>query len=136
MNKKLLNGILIGLGVVVIIFGAFPYGTIFALAFWIYLGVMIGKKKRFFHKEIESGLEEKYLKRLKTFLIGAGISFPIAIGSIIIHNVRSGQSGSEETLFFFIAIVALYLFIISTVGGLVIVVKGRQKPNKKINETA
>ena len=128
MKKKLLNGILIGLGVTVMLWMAFPFGMIFALAFWIYLGVMFWKRKGVFHEEIEPGLAKKQLKRLKILVIAAGISFSIAIVGIIMHNVQSNLSETEESLYFFIGIVALYLFILTSAGGLVILIKGRQKP--------
>ena len=133
MKKKLLIGILIGLGLVVMLLMAFPFGMIFALAFWIYLGVMYRKRKRVFHEEIEPGLAKKQLKRLKILIIAAGISFTIAIVGIIMvgiimHNVQSGLSETEESLYFFIGIVASYLFILASVGGLVIFIKGRRKP--------
>ncbi len=124
MKKKLL----IGLGLVVILLMAFPIGMIFALAFWIYLGVMYRKRKRVFHEEIEPGLAKKQLKRLKILIIAAGISFTIAIVGIIMHNVQSGLSETEESLYFFIGIVALYLFILASGGGLVIFIEGRRKP--------
>ncbi len=128
MKKKLLNGILIGLGLVVMLLMAFPFGMIFALAFWIYLGVMYRKRKRVFHEEIEPGLAKKQLKRLKILIIAAGISFPIAIVGIIMHNVQSGLSETEESLYFLIGIVASYLFILASAGGLFIFIKGSRKP--------
>ena len=128
MKKKLLHGILIGLGVVVMLWMAFPFGMIFSLAFWIYLGVMYRKRKSVFHEEIEPGLAKKQLKRLKILIIAAGISLTIAIVGIIMHNVQSGLLEIEESLYFFIGIVALYLFILASGGGLVIFIKGRQKP--------
>ncbi|WP_372643655.1 hypothetical protein [Ancylomarina sp.] len=124
MKKKLL----IGLGLVVMLLLAFPFGMIFALAFWIYLGVMYRKTKRIFHEEIEPGLAKKQLKRLKILIIAAGISFAIAIVGIIMHNVQSGLSETEESLYFFIGIVASYLFILASAGGLVIFIEGRRKP--------
>ena len=128
MKKKLLHGILIGLGVVVMLWMAFPFGMTFALAFWIYLGVMFWKRKGVFHEEVEPGLTKKQLKRLKILIIAAGISLTIAIVGIIMHNVQSGLLEIEESLYFFIGIVALYLFILASGGGLVIFIKGRQKP--------
>jgi hypothetical protein len=128
MKKKLLIGILIGLGLVVMLFSPFPWGMIFALAFWIYLGVMYRKRKRVFHEEIEPGLAKKQLKRLKILIIAAGISFTIAIVGIIMHNVQSGLSETEESFYFLIGIVASYLFILASGGGLVIFIKGRRKP--------
>ena len=128
MKKKLLIGILIGLGLVVFLLMTFPFGMIFALAFWIYLGVMYRKRKRVFHEEMEPGLAKKQLKRLKILVITAGISFSIAIVGIIMHNVQSGLSETEESLYFLIGIVASYLFILASGGGLVIFIKGRRKP--------
>ncbi len=124
MKKKLL----IGLGLVVILLFAFPFGMISALAFWIYLGVMYRKRKRIFYEEIELGLAKKQLKRLKILIIAAGISFTIAIVGIIMHNVQSGLSEAEESLFFFIGIVASYLFILASAGGLLIFIEGSRKP--------
>ena len=128
MRKKLLNGILIGLGAVVMLWMAFPFGMILALAFWIYLGVIFWKRKRVFYEDIEPGLAKKQLKRLKILIIASGISFTVALVGIIMHNVRSGLSETEESLYFFIGIVAMYLFILASAGGLVIFLKGRQKP--------
>ena len=128
MNKKLLNGILIGIAVVLMILVAFPYGMIFALAFWIYIGVMVWKKNHVQHEDMKPVLAEKPLKRLKAFFIASVIFFPIAIAGIIMHNVRSSLSENEESLYFFIGIGALYLFILASAGGLLIYIKGRQKP--------
>ena len=124
MKNKLLYGILIGLGSVVLLFLAFPIGMIFALAFWIYLGVMFWKRKRVFHEEIEPQLAKKQLKRLKTLFIVAGISLIIAVVGIVMHNL----SESEEHFYFFIGIIPSYIFILTSVVGLVIFLKARQKP--------
>ena len=128
MNKKLLNAILILLGIVVLIISAFPIGMILALGFWIYLGVIVLKRKSIFHEELEPGLIEKLSKRLKAMMILAVISFLVSIVGIIMHNVRFSLSKIEESLFFFIGIVALYLFIFASAFGLFIFLKGRQKP--------
>ena len=101
---------------------------ILAIAFWIYLGVMVWKRKSIFHEKMEPRLAEKRLKRLEATLILAGISFLVSIVGIIVHNVRSSQSEIEESLYFIIGIMALYVFILATAGGLVIFLKGRQKP--------
>lgn len=116
-----------GLGVVAVIINAFPVGMILALSFWIYLGVIVWKKIPVFDHKIEPSLATKYFKRLKSCLIAAGISLPIAIAGIIMHNVESSRSETEESLYFFIGIVALYLFIIASAGGFVIFLKGRRK---------
>lgn len=124
MNKKLLIGILAGLGIVLMIFNPVVMG-ILALAFWIYLGVMVWKRKSIFHTKMEPRLAEKHLKRLKAMLLLAGISFLVSIVGIIVHNVRSDLSGIEELLYFIIGITALYIFILASAGGLVIFLKGR-----------
>jgi uncharacterized membrane protein YfcA len=127
MNKKLLIGILAGLGIVLMIFNPVVPG-ILALVFWIYLGVMVWKRKSIFHEKMEPKLAEKHLKRLKAMLILAVISFLVSIDGIIMHNVRSSFSGIEESLYFYIGFIALEIFILASAGGLVIFLKGRQKP--------
>ena len=127
MNIKLLNGILIGLAVVIMIFSAFPLGMIIALAFWIYLAVMIRKEKRASNDKMEPELAKKYLKRLKAFLVVGGISFPIAIAGIIMHNAGSSLPDTEESSYFRIGIIALYVFMIASAGGMVIFLKGKKK---------
>jgi hypothetical protein len=126
LNKNLLKGVLIVLGVVILLWMTFPFGIILAIAFWIYLGVLVWKKKHVFKDTTEQVLTKKYLKRMKTFLIMAVISFPIGIAGIIIHNIRSASTGNEETLFFFIGIIVTYVFVLASAGGLIIFIKGRQ----------
>lgn len=127
MRKKLLNGILIGFGVVVMLWLTFPFGVILALAFWIYLGVMFWKGKPLFQEDIEQGFAKRQMKKIKVLNIAAGISFIVGFVGIIMHNVRSGQSETEDSLFFFIGIIAMYLFILASIAGLVLFLKGRQK---------
>jgi len=127
MNIKLLNGILVGLAVVIMVFSAFPLGMIIALAFWIYLVVMIRKEKNVSHNKKEPVLTDKHLKRLKTFLIVGGISLPIAVAGMIMHNLQSNVSETEESFYFRIGIIALYAFMIASAGGMVIFLKARQK---------
>ncbi len=126
-DKKLLNGLVIGLGVMVMIFFAFPWGIILSLAFWIYLGVTLWKKHSFFSPETEAALVEKLQKRLKGLLKIAVISLPVAIAGIVIHNVHSGKTGDEESLFFYIGIIAEYFFVLASAGGIITFLKGRQK---------
>ena len=95
---------------------------------WIYLVWMIRKKKiNLFHDQVEPKIAERRLKMLKAFLLVAGISFAVFIIGIILHNTLYGLFGKEELVFFFIAISALYVFDIATIGGLVIFLKGRRK---------
>jgi len=128
INRNSVTGILVGLGVIVVIFSAIPWGIILALGFWIYFGVMVWKRKTVFGDIMDPELAEKRMKKMKIFMIAAAISFPVAIAGIIMHNVSSSLSGTEEALYFLIGIISLYLFIIASGGGLVLFIRGRQKP--------
>ncbi len=102
---------------------------------WIYLAFMVWKKKaKIFHDQMEPKLAERRLKRLKAFLLVAGISLAVAIVGVILHNALYALSGIEEPVWFLIAISALYLFIIATIGGLVIFLKGRREWAREIWE--
>jgi len=76
---------------------------------------------------------KRLLKRLKAFLIVAGISFFAFIVWAIVHNVFHGLSETEETISFIIAYVMHLVFVIATVSGLVVFLKGRVK--KHLRET-
>ena len=138
MNKKLLIGI-----IVVFVIAAAILGVIFRnplylvnlltiwipLGVWIYLVWMVRKKKtNIFHDQMEPKLAERRLKMLKAFLLVAGISLAVGIVGTILHGVLGALLEIEEELVsFFTAISALYVFIIATIGGLVIFLKGRRK---------
>ncbi len=132
MKRKLLIGIIVVLGIAVAIGMAMFLGMLIAgalIAVWIYLVWMVRKKKtNIFHDQMEPTLAERRLKRLKTFLLVAGISFVVFIVGLIVHNALYGLSEREDLVSFIIAIVALWVFIIATIGGLVIFLKGRRKP--------
>lgn len=119
-------GILAGMGIVLIILNPAVMG-ILAILFWIYLGVIFRKRKRIFNEKINPGTAQKLLKWLKGILILAGISSLVSIVCIIVHNLGSSLSDSEKSRYFIIGITALYVFILSSAGGLVIFLKGRQK---------
>ena len=127
MKKKLLIGVIAVLGIALMIFNTVVMG-VFAIATWIYLVLTVRKRKTdIFHDQMEYGLAEKHLKRLKALLVVAGISILVSIAGIIGHNVRSGLTNIEESLFLIIGLGALYVLILSTAGALVIFLKGRQK---------
>ena len=139
MNKKLLIGIIVvivGLVIAAAILGnpvwAMNIIEVALVGVWIYLVWMVRKKKaKIFHDQMEPKLAERRYKRLKIFLLVAGISLAVAIVGVILHNALYGLSEIEEPVSFFIALVGLYAFIIATIGGLVIFLKGRQKPQYK-----
>lgn len=128
-DKMLLYGFVVGVGVIMMILFAFPWGIILSLAFWIYLGVTIRKKQSFFSHEIEATLAEKLQKRLRGLLTVALISLPVAIAGLVIHNVNSAKTGGEESIFFYVGIVAEYFFVVASAGGIITFLKGQQKPN-------
>ena len=102
---------------------------------WIYLVWIVRKKKaKIFHDQMEPKLAERRLKRLKAFLLVAGISFAVFIVGGIVHNALYGLTELEEPVSFIIAIVALWVFIIATIGGLVIFLKGRREWAREIWE--
>ena len=70
---------------------------------------------------------ERRLKKLKIFLLVAGISLAVAIVGVVMHNLLYGLTEIEEPVFFTIALVALYAFAAATIGGLVVFLKGRRK---------
>ena len=127
MNRKLLIGILVVLGIAVTFLNPLISG-ILALMVWIYLMWMVRtRKNNVFNNQIEPKIAERLLKRLKAFLIVAGFSFLVFIFGAIVHNVLHGLSEIEETVSFFIALVALLVFIVATTGGMVLFIKARQK---------
>ena len=95
---------------------------------WIYLVWMVRKKKtKIFHNQMKPKLAEGLLKRLKTFLLVAGISLVVGIVGVILHGVLSALLETEEPVSFYIALVALWVFYIATIGCLVIFLRGRRK---------
>ena len=135
MNKKLLIGIIVVIvGLVIataILTNPVRAMTVIEVALvgvWIYLVFMVRKKRtKIFHDQMEPKIAERRLKRLKVFLLVAGISLAVGIVGVVVHNVIYGLTEIEESVFFTIALVGIYVFIIATIGGLVIFLKGRRK---------
>ena len=127
MKKKLLIGIIVVFGIAAAIFmNMLVAGALIVV--WIYLVWMVRKKKtNIFHDQMEPKLAERRLKMMKVFLLVAGISFAVFIIGVILHNALYGLFKREELVSFFIAISALYVFDIASIGGLVIFLKGRRK---------
>ncbi|UCG82916.1 MAG: hypothetical protein JSW38_12185 [Dehalococcoidia bacterium] len=123
MKKKLLIGILVVLVIAVAIQLIFPI-----IAVWIYLVWMIWRKKTsLFPDQMESEVTERRLKKLRKFMLVAGISLAVGIVGVIVHNALYGLYETEESVSFFIAIAALWVFYIATIGGLYIFLKGRRQ---------
>ncbi len=128
MKKKLLIGTIVVFGIAAA-FGMPMLIAGFLLAAWIYLVWMVREKKAsLFHDQMEPKLAERQYKMLKTFLMVAGISFAVFIVGFILHGVGGALLEiEEEPVSFFIALTALWVFVIATIGGLVTFLKGRRK---------
>ena len=118
MKKKLLIGIIVVLGIAAAVFRPMFIGVIL-VGVCIYLVWMVRKKK--------ASLPERHRKILKIFLLISGVSFVVIIIGTIGHNVVYGLTEVEESVFFTIAIVGIYVFIIAAIGSLVVFLKGRRK---------
>ena len=104
------------------------YAEVILIGIWIYLVRIVRKKKtKIFHDQMEPKLAEKRLKRLKTFLLVAGISLVVGAVGTIGHNAIYGLTGVEEPVFFTIGVSGLIAFSIAIAGSLVIFLKERQK---------
>ena len=78
-----------------------------------------------FYDRVESRLDERGLKMLKTFLLVTGISLGAFIISVFLHNAISGLFDIEEPVFFFIAVfISPLAFAVGLIGSLVIFIKG------------
>ena len=132
MNKKLLIGIVVVM--VVFLIAAMTRGIIRAgesaiwfsipLAVWIFLVWIVWKKKtNIFHDQMEPKLAERSLKRLKTCLLVGGMSLVMFWLNILVGNVILDKDPAS----YFIAYFSAVLWVIATIGGLVIFLKGRRK---------
>ena len=141
MNRKSLIGI-IGLSAILVIATAinrpFFLWIIFGAALivvWICLVRTVRKKKtKIFHDQMEPELAERRLKILKFFLQVAAISLAVGVVGVVLHNVLSAWLDMEEAVSFVIAILALFLWIMATIGSLVVFIMGRRKPKPKSSE--
>ena len=131
MKKQLLIGTIVVFGIVAAIALA-PTLMVPALPVWIYLVWMVWKKKtNIFHDQMEPKLAERRLKRLKTFLLVAGISFAMFWVSvfplrIVLAAISNQPKGGEHVVFWF-GYASVVLFVIATIGGLYMFLKGRRK---------
>ena len=96
---------------------------------WIYLVWMVRKKKtNIFHDQMEPKLAERRYKMLKAFLLVAPISLAVFIVGMILANALYNLPEPVEPISLVIVVnVALCVFTIATIGGLVIFLKGRRK---------
>ena len=132
MKRKLLIGAIVVVGIaasfflIMLAFGA-------AIAVWIYL-VWVARKRKadLFHERVKPELAERRYKMLKAFLLVAAILFVGGMAGIVAHNLIYGLTEVEDSVSFFIALAAIWAFILATGGGLVVFLKGRRKQDKTI----
>ena len=129
MIRKVLIGILAVVGIVVAVINQLVLG-ILAIGVWIYLFRIVRKQKHCeANDQRELKISEGHLKWIKALLIMGGFSFLVFIVGAIVHNVLYGLSKAEDSVFIIIALIALIAFALTTAGGLVIFLKGREKLN-------
>lgn len=137
MNRRLLVGII---ATIIVTVGMVIAGVIIRPAFitlgigvalfgvWIFLVYMVRKKiTGLFDEQTEPETAERRLKMLKALVLAAGISLAVGIVCAILHNAIYALFEKEQAISFVFAIVGLFGFVIATIGGLVIFLKGRRK---------
>ncbi|MFC1932250.1 hypothetical protein ACFLXU_01285 [Chloroflexota bacterium] len=135
-KKSLIETIGITIGIIIVMFVWFwivsEFLDVFAAllllpsAVWIYLVFMVWKKKtKIFHDQMEPKLAERRYKRLKTFLLVAGISFAMHWVTVFVGDVLN--LNPEGVAYFLITFFSVVLFVIATIGSLFIFLKGRLK---------
>ena len=134
MNRKLLTGTigtLVVLGIAVLIFRPMAIGSIIVLILLVAMLSMVNtirkKKASLFHDQMDPKIAARRYKRLKAFLLVAGISFVVIIIGTIGHNVIYGLTEVEESTFLTIALVGGFVFIMATASALFIFLRGRRK---------
>jgi len=78
-----------------------------------------------FYDQAEPKLDDRELRRLKAFLLVAGISLGAFIVSAFLHNALSALFEIEEPVFFCIAVIVSPLALgVGVIGSLVLFIKG------------
>ena len=125
MQKKIWIGIAVFMGILVTVFNP-PVAGIFAIGIWVYLVVMVRKQKNATNEDqAVPAMPEPQLKQVKMLLTVAAVLFLVFVAAAILHNVRHTLDHPEELPYFLTAIIALWLFIATTAGGMVIALKSR-----------
>ena len=102
--------------------------SVIPLAAWIYLVyVTLKKKTNLFHDQMEPELAERRLRKLKKFLLVPGISLAASI-VVVLYAVIADPSEESAAggVVFFILLFSVGLFLIGTIGGWVIYLKGQR----------
>jgi flagellar biosynthesis protein FliQ len=94
---------------------------------WIYMVWMVWRKKpKISHEQMEPERAERRYQILKVSLMAAGVLLLVGIIGAVGHNAIYAVKEIEETVFFFIAIVGLFGFVIATIGDWIFYYIGRK----------
>lgn len=124
MYRMLVIIILVVLAISITIFNPVAVGVI-ATIVWIYLVMMLRKNGSGI--SIDAKKTELTQKRLKAFLILSAILFFISIVSIVLHNYLDDHSENQVSIFFYLTLGAMYLFILATAGAMFVYLKAKKK---------
>jgi len=128
MKRKLLIALIVLIGAAAA-FAMIMLTTFAAIAAWIYLVWQVAKKKtKIFHAQMAPESVKRRYRMLKISLWVGAIAFLGGVAGVVVHNVLYGLTEMEEPVSFIIALVALWLFILATGGGLFIYIMGQRKP--------
>ena len=133
MKRKILIGVVVVIGIAVAFF-MIPLTTGALIVAWIYLAWMVWKKKtQIFHDQMEPRIAERHLQWLKASLLVAGISLAVFVGMSLYLGIF-GLPEWPEAVGFFIGAISIWMFIVATIGGLAIFLKGRRKETRRDTE--
>jgi uncharacterized membrane protein len=94
---------------------------------WVYMLWMVWRKKtKISHDQMEPEIAERRYKILKVSLLVAGVLLLAGIIGAVGHNAIYAMKEIEESVFFFIAIVGLFGFVIATIGDWIFYFIGRK----------
>lgn len=100
---------------------------VFLVGTWIYMVWMVWRKKiKISHDQMEPERVEKRYKILKTSLLATGVLLLVGIIGVVGHNAIYAMKKIEEPVFFSIAIVGLFGFVMATIGEWVFYFIGRK----------
>ena len=101
--------------------------AIILIVAWMYMAWILWKKKtKMISDQMKPEDAERLYKILKVSSIAAGILLLLGIIGAVGHNALYAMKKIEESAFFFIAIVGLFGFVITTIGSWICYFVGRK----------
>jgi hypothetical protein len=127
MNKNALTILITVLVILLALFSPMIMGVLAILA-WVYLVMKIRKQEvMIFQDQVEPALAERLLKKMKVLVIVAGCAFLVFIVGAFLQRDTHNLTMFDVPLPFIIILVSVWVFIFSTFGSLMILLKGQQK---------